>query len=147
MPTCHGRGVDFQVGVKLWRLTTKGVTPADGGVVGPVKACNAALALGLVDPAVPRNHRPVRQAHDEGGVIHAAVGIDQQARVAGQNRRRPQPGREAQHHRARADVVGDVAFELFGRQTEVAVLGRQRIRGMVAEDEQPAPGLAWHPLK
>ena len=62
-------------------------------------------------------------------------------------RRRPQAGRKTQHHRAGADVVGDVAFELFGRQTEVAILGRQRIRGMVAEDQQPAPGLARHPLK
>ena len=48
---------------------------------------------------------------------------------------------------ASADVIGDVAFELLGRQTEVAILGRQRIRGMVAEDQQPAPGLASHRLK
>ncbi len=49
------------------------------------------------------------------------------------NARRQRPG-----HRRRADVVGDVAGELVRRQAERAVFGRQRVRGVVAQHDEPA---------
>ena len=45
----------------------------------------------------------------------------------------PSAGRQTQRHRASADVIGDVALELVGRQSQVAILRRQRVRGMVAQ--------------
>ena len=112
------------------------MTAVDGAVIGRVVEAGAALALGVVEAAVARDHRPVREAHDEGGVVGAAVGVDQQARIARQQRGRTERGGEASRHLRGADVVGDVALELLRRQSQGAVGRRNGIAGMVAEQDQ-----------
>ena len=98
------------------------------------------LALGRVELAVAGDHRPVGEAHDEGRVVAAAVGVDQQARVAGHDGGRAELGRQRPHDRRNADVVGDVPLQLRWRQPQGAVVRRQQVAGVIAEDDEAAVG-------
>ena len=155
-PTARRRaraaGVSFQLSVKEWIDSSMGGTPAgqapvddgvDGAVIGRVIEADAPLALGVVEVAVAGDDGAVGQAHDERGVVGAAVGVDQQPRVARQHA----PGRPVRP-RARAsrcggaDVVGDVALQLLGGQPQGAVAGRNGVAGVVAEQDQACVGTA-----
>ena len=104
-----------------------------------------------VDRRIAGNHGAVRQAHDEGRIVLAAIGIDQQAREGRQHRRHAEPPRQAAADRRRARIVGDVALELARRQAEIAVFGRQAVVGMVADDQHagrrvPVDKLKWRKI-
>ena len=113
-------------------------------MIGLVVEAQALLALGVVELAVAGDHGAVREAHDERRVVAPAVGVDQQPRVARHHGRRAERGRERAHDRRDADVVGDVALELLGRQAERAVVraGRRCRRGRRARSGRDRRGPA-----
>jgi hypothetical protein len=106
-----------------------------------VEGVEPALDLGRVDAAVAGHDGAVVEAHDEGGVVLAAVGVDDEAREARQDRGRAEPLGEMPRDPARPDVVGDVALHVGGREAEVEPgpsrleAGRHAVRGVVAEQE------------
>ena len=107
----------------------------DGIVVGIVEPGDAPLHLRLVHPGIARHDGAVGEAHDQGRVVPAPVGIDDEPREPGEDRRSPEaPGERAGHGR-RADVVGDVALELGFRQAEIAQIRRHRVGSVVAQDQ------------
>ena len=120
MPTCQGRGQPRQIGVKLWIVTMAGGQPAararvdrgrDRGIVGIVEALDPPLDLGLVRPRVAGHHRAVGEAHHEGRVVPAPVGVDDEPGEPREDRRSPEAPRERARDVGGADVVGDVALE------------------------------------
>jgi hypothetical protein len=86
--------------------------------------------------------RSVRDGDDQRWIIEAPVGIDQQAREGGEQGRDAERARAGAGHGRRADVVGDVARQLRGRQAEVPVSGQDGVRGVVAQQQQPAAEIA-----
>ena len=114
----------------------------NGGVVWRVVALDPCGDLGRVGMRIAGDERAVRDPHDEGRVVGAAVRVDQEAREARQDRRSSEAGGEVARDRRGADVPGDVARQLAGRQAERAVHARQRVRGVVAQEEQAGCGIA-----
>ena len=88
------------------------ISAAIACMIGPVEARDAARPLGLVDPRIAGHDGAVRDPHDEGRVIGAAIGIDEQAREAVMRRRTAERLREAARDRLDPDVIGDMALEL-----------------------------------
>jgi hypothetical protein len=107
-------------------------------VVGAVVALEPALALLRRHRVVSGNDRAVVELADQGRIFLAPVGIDQQAREAGEDGRRVEFDGERARHHLDADVVGDVAFEFGRRQAEIAVFLGERPAGVVG-DEHDAP--------
>ena len=105
-------------------------------MIGRVIEAGAPLALGVVQVAIARDHRAIGESHDERGVVGTAVGVDQQAGVARQQRGYAQCGGEAPRHLRGPDVVGDVALQLIGGQPQGAVGGGNGVAGMVAEQDE-----------
>ena len=108
----------------------------DAQVIGFVVLPHAPLALGAVEMTVARHHRAVGDAHDERRIVEAAIGIDQQTREARENRGRVQHLGDAPRHCRGADIVGDMALELVGRQPECSVLARNCVNGVIAHQQQ-----------
>jgi hypothetical protein len=108
----------------------------DAQVVGLVVLPHTAVALGGVYVAVAGNDRTVGDAHNERRIVEPAVGIDQQAREARADGRRAQFLRKDPCDGLGADVVGDVAFQLVGRKPQRAVVVRNGVAGVVAQQQQ-----------
>ena len=108
----------------------------DGIVIGRVEAGDAPRPLVGIDAGIAGHDGAVGKAHDERRIVLAAVGIDQQPRERRQHRRHAEPLRQAAADRGRARIVGNVALELGCRQAEVAILRRQTVLGVVANDQQ-----------
>ena len=114
----------------------------DGVVIGLVEALDAALPLVGSHRVVGRDHRAVIELADEGRIVLAAVRVDQQAREIGEDRRRAGHRGELRRHGLDADIVGDVTPELVFRQTEIAILVRQRVAGMVGDQDETLRAVA-----
>ena len=70
------------------------------------------------------------------GSSKAAIGVDQEPREPGEQRRRAEEERESFRHARRPEVVGDMAVEVLGKQPEGAASLWDRVLGVVAEDEE-----------
>ena len=92
---------------------------------------------------VARHRRAVGEAHDQRRIVLAAVGVDEEARERREHRRRAKARGKRARHRRGAGVVGDVAGKLRRRQSKVAVLRRQAVVGVIADEQQPAAGIAF----
>ena len=68
---------------------------------------------------------PVGKLHDERRVVAAAIGIDQEPRVAREQGRRAERPARCSVTRGGADVVGDVPVQVLGREAEGAVGARE----------------------
>ena len=108
----------------------------DAQVVGLVEMPHAPIALLFVDVAVARHDRAVGDAHDERRVVEPAIGIDQQPRETRRDGRRTQFLGEDPRDSLGADVVGDMAFQLVGRQPQRAVGVRDGVAGVIAQQKQ-----------
>ena len=111
-------------------------------MVGPVEAGEPPRDLRRVDPGVAGHDGAVRQPHDERRVVLAAVRVDDEPREGGEQRRRAKPLGEDAGERGDADIVGDVALELGGRQAEAGIFRRDAVARVVDEDEQAAVDVA-----
>ena len=105
-------------------------------MIGQVVALDAVRDLGLVDTGIAGHDQPVGDLHDERGVVEAAIGVDQEPREPGEQRRHAEEEREPFRHARRPEVVGDMAVEVMGKQPEGAVSLWDRVLGVVAEDEE-----------
>ena len=65
-----------------------------------------------------------------------SVAVDHQARIGLGDQRRIEGGGEAARDRLDPEVVGDVALEMLGRETEVAEHARQPPPGMIAREHE-----------
>ncbi len=79
---------------------------------------------------------PVRQPHDEGRIVGAAVGVDQQAREAGEDRGGGEPRGQRLGEEGGTGIPRDVALELGRRQPERGEFRGHVVGSMVAEDEE-----------
>ena len=77
----------------------------------------------------------IRKAHDEGWIVDAAIGIDEEARKPRQNCRSAEARCEAAGDPGRANIVGDVTVELFPGKTERAIGYWQRVDRVIAKEE------------
>ena len=145
MPACQGREQPLKQGVKEWISEQQGrqAAPKDrfdhlcaGAAIGPPVGFDSPGDFVGADAGVAGNERAVRDAHDEGGVVLAAIGVDEQAGEQRQRRRGAGQRREPSRHLLGANVIGDMALERIGRQAEVAIGRRQRVARMVAEQDQ-----------
>ena len=137
-----GETVDRKQHRRLARGDSLVNSALDGLVIRRVKSCDACLDLGFVQSGIAWHDPPIRDLHHQCRVVAPAIGIDQQPRVAREKRRCPQRPRQVLRHRRGADVVGDMSREIFRGEAEGAIVGRNQIRGVVAENEHatfPAP--------
>ena len=118
----------------------------DGRVIGRVIAHDPLGDAGFVDAGIARHDRAIGDPHHQGRVVPAAIGIDQQTREIAEHGGSAERLCHRASHLGRADVVGDVAFELLRRQTEQVQLGRDRIRRMVAEQQDARRRIAGNDL-
>ena len=116
-------------------------------MIGPMEPDEASLPFGLIDKRIARNDGAVRHPHDQGRIIGAAIGIDEKARKCGHERRTAEPLGEAARHRLDPDVIGNMPFELLGRQTERAIFLRNGISGVIGEEDDAPPQIAGNPVE
>jgi hypothetical protein len=105
------------------------------------------VALSLLHRIVAGDHRAVIKLADQGRIVLAAVGIDQQARKIGHGGGGSEPCREPARHGFDTDVIGDMAVELVRRQAKVAILFRKAAFGVVAQQHEPPGMVAFDQLK
>ena len=111
-------------------------------MIGRIIEADAFVALRFVEAAIARDHGAIRQAHDQRGVVAAAVRIDQQPRITGHQRRHGEPLREHARERRGADVVGDVARHLRLGKPERAVARGKGVASVIAQDHEAGIGPA-----
>src|SRR5262249_52094706 len=96
------------------------------------------FAFPIVNEGVARNDGAIREPHDQRRIVGTAVGIDQQPRKAGHKCRTAEFRRKTARYRLDPDIIGDMALKLLRRQSERGILRRQRISGMIGnEDDSP----------
>ena len=100
-----------------------------------------------IGAGVARHDRAVGKAHDEGRIVQAPIGVDDQARKGRQHGRRAELGRERAGHVRGADVVGDVPLERLARQSERPVTRRNGVGGVIADDQRSGVERAWNRLE
>ena len=111
-------------------------------MVRRVESTRFAVPFGDVDMAIARDYRTVRQSHDQGRVVLAAVRVDEEARKGREHSGCAEPSREAARHVGRTDVVGDVALEFGGVEPEPPVLRRDLVARMIAEEDEARTDVA-----
>jgi len=89
----------------------------------------------VIQHGVAWHHASIRKLHDERRVVAPAIGIDQQPRVAREERRRVKRPGQMLGHRGSTDVVGDMPGKILRREAEGAIGRRNQIGGVVAENE------------
>ncbi len=118
----------------------------NGAVIGLMKTRQAVLKFFCVpvriDEPVRRHDRTIRQLHDKGRIVLAPIQIDEETRIAPEQRRSFHHLRKAPRHFRRADVIGDVAGKFFFRKPQRAISFRQGVGGVIAEQKQPGTGRA-----
>ena len=114
----------------------------NGGVVGPMVGLKPVLPFLRRDRMVAGDDRAVRDPHDQGRIVLAAVGIDQQAREAAHHRRHAEAGGKPARQVLDADVIGDVAGKGAFRQAQPAVARRQTVRRVIGEEHEATVGIA-----
>ena len=82
-------------------------------MIGPEKPIDAMCPFSAVVAGVTGNDRTVGKPHDQGRVIVAAIGIDQQPRKPPEYRRRTGVARKRPRQCVDADVVGDMALQFI----------------------------------
>src|SRR5262249_57064216 len=108
----------------------------DGAMVGFVVKAPTPLPFVIVKAVVRWDHGTVREAHNEGGIVRTAVGIDEQPGVTCQDSGHAKRGGEAARDFRGSDVVGDVALKLLRREPQAAVGGWNSIASMVAKQDE-----------
>ena len=111
-------------------------------MIGLVEAVDAKGDLVLVQADIARNDKPVGDLHDQRGIVEPTIGIDQKARELRDDSRRPKQGGQAFGDPGDAEVVGDVAVKILRPQPETAVSLRDRILGVIADEEETGGGIA-----
>ena len=105
-------------------------------VVGPVIMLDPGLDLLRPEADIPRHDEPVGDLHDERRVVEAAIGVDQEAREAGEDRRRAERLGQTLRHGCGAEIVGDMAVQILRFEAQRAVGLGDRVLGVVAEDQE-----------
>jgi uncharacterized membrane protein len=108
----------------------------NGRVIGPEKMREPMHALAIIQRAIAGNQSPVIDLADQGRVILAAIGIDQQPRKCRHHSRHLQLGGQRPGQRFDADIIGDVALKFAFRQAQRAIGGRKTPHGMVCHQQQ-----------
>ena len=111
-------------------------------VVGLVVGVNAPLQRIGIEPDIARHDETVCDLDHQRRVVEATVGVDQEPREARQDRRRAQALRQTLGDGSGAEIVGDVAMEVLLLQAEAIKGRRDRVLGMVAEDEEASASVA-----
>src|SRR5450631_2517459 len=107
----------------------------DRGAVGLPIARASGFDLSGINSRVTGDDMTVRKPHDEGGIVSAAIGIDEEARKPRQNRGSPKNTGQMAGDPGGANIVGDVTGELFLGQTEGAIGAWQRVSRVIAKKE------------
>ena len=115
---------------------------ADGVVIGPVEAVEPPFALLRREGIVSRHDGAVIELANERRIVLATIGVDQQPRKIGDQRRHAEQGREFARHRLDADIVGDVAIEFRRRQAEAAIVVGQVAAGMIGQKHDASLAVA-----
>ena len=89
----------------------------------------------------------VGKLHDQGRIVGTAIEVDEKARPARQYRRRIERFGKSPCHLRRSDVIGNVGLEQFRRETERAIGPGQRIRRVIADEQQAAVALRSRSLE
>ena len=92
---------------------------------------------------IARHDQPVGDLHDERRVVEPAIGVDQEAREAGEDRRRAERVCQMLGHFRGAQVIGDVPVQVLGPEAKRAVALRDGVLGVVAEDEKAGRGVPF----
>jgi hypothetical protein len=114
----------------------------DRRVIRPMKALDTPGDLDGVHLGIAGNDRTIGEAHDQGRVANAPIGIDQKARIARQNGRRREMRRKGAGDIPGAYVPADMALKLTFRQPKAAIFGRQGVGSVIAQDEKTAGGVS-----
>ena len=116
--------------------------PLDRLMIGLVIAGDSVVNLRRREADIARHDQPVGDLHQQRGVVEAAIGVDQQPREAGQDRRRPEQLGQPFGHGGGAEVVGDVAVKVLRLQAQRAIGLGNRVLGVIAEDEEACARVA-----
>ena len=90
----------------------------------------------FAEAPIPWNHRDLAHRDDEIGGVRGAIAIDHESGVPLQDQGRVEPGGKLPRDPGRADVPGDVTFEIGAGQAERAQPGGKRTPGMLAGQEE-----------
>jgi hypothetical protein len=96
----------------------------------------------VIEPDIARHDETVGDLHDQRRVVEAAIGIDQQPWKTRQDCRHAEALGQTLGDCGRAKIVGDVAMEVLLLEAEAIVSPRDRVLGMVAEDEEACASVA-----
>lgn len=119
----------------------------DGVMIGAVKLLNPRLTLDRVDGPVAGNDGAVGEPHDEGWIVEAPVGVDQETGKAAENGDRLQALGKPAGDAGGADIVCNMTLEHVVGQAEIVVALGDEIAGVVAEDNDRAVGISAYDLK
>ena len=114
----------------------------DQAMIGLENGLQAALRLRRGQALVGGDQGLVRNFRHAGRMAGRPVEIDDQARVARQDRRGVQVFRKNPGDGLGADVIGDVAFEMLRLEAQVAERTRHPTAGVVARQDQGRSGVA-----
>ena len=107
----------------------------DRGAVGLPIMRAAIFDLRGVDLHISGDYIAVRKPHDESWIVGTAIGIDEEARKPRQNCGRPKNTGQMARDPGGTNIVGDVTAELFLGQAEGAIGFWQRVRRVIAKEE------------
>ena len=105
-------------------------------VVGSEIARDAFFALFGLELPVAGDDGAIRQTHDESGIVLAAIEVDQQPGIVRHHGRHSKPRRERAGDAGSADIVGDVAAQLLGREAKGAVPAGKSVGCVVAQQQK-----------
>ena len=112
-------------------------------MVGPVIMLDPGLDLLMLEADIPRHDEPVGDLHDERRVVEAAIGVDQEARELGEDRRRAERLGQTLRHGGGAEIVGDMAVQILRFEAQRAVGLGDGVLGVVAEDKEASARLLF----
>ena len=133
-----------KTGVKVWIETTAGGGPwfSIASIVVAIavrygcQKCSAAMFdLFGANSGVSRDDIAVRKPHDECWIVGAAIRIDEEPRKSRKNGRGAKNLGETAGDPGGANIIGDMTGELLLAQTKRAIGFWQRVRRVVAKEE------------
>ena len=112
----------------------------DGVMIRRVEQRDPPRQLRGIHRPVARDDAAVRQFHHQGGIVGAAIKINQQARPAPQHRGGAIGPSQRPGDLGGADVIGDMGFEQAPLQPQAPISSGQGVGGMIAHQQQRRRG-------
>lgn len=98
-----------------------------------MKNLDAPLPFLIRNRVIAGNDSPVRNFHDESGIILTAIRVDQQPRKPSEHRRNAKTGRERARQPFYANIKCDMPMKSGLRKAKFAVVCRQKVHRVVRQ--------------